>query len=68
MNRLEPVMFAALPRIAVLPRWPAAFLERLKGIRSARAALDVKSLPEHLKRDLGLAGGRSAVPRDPFRD
>jgi hypothetical protein len=61
-------MFAALPRIAVLPRCPASFIERLKEIRSARAALDVESLPEHLKRDLGLVAGRSSPPRDPFRD
>jgi hypothetical protein len=61
-------MFTAFPRIAVLPRWPALFLERFRGIRSAPATLDVKSLPEHLKRDLGLAGGRSSAPRDPLRD
>jgi hypothetical protein len=61
-------MFTTLPRIAVLPRWPAFFLERLKGIRSAPATLDVESLPEHVKRDLGLVGGRSSAPRDPFRD
>ena len=61
-------MFTALPRIAILPRRPASFLERWKNIRPARAPLDVESLPEHLKRDLGLVGGRPSAPRDPLRD
>ena len=61
-------MFTALPRVAALPRRPASFLERLKSIRSASAPLDVESLPEHLKRDLGLIGGRSSAPRDPLKD
>jgi hypothetical protein len=61
-------MFAALPRAAVLARRPASFLARFKPTTSAQARLDVDSLPEHLKRDLGLAGGRSSPPRDPFRD
>jgi hypothetical protein len=30
--------------------------------------LDVESLPDYLKRDLGLMGGRVAPPRDPLRD
>ena len=30
--------------------------------------LDVEGLPDHLKRDLGLMGGRAAPPRDPLRD
>jgi hypothetical protein len=61
-------MFTALARVAVLPRRPASVLVRLKHIRSASAPLDVKSLPEHLKRDLGLIGGRSSAPRDPLKD
>jgi hypothetical protein len=30
--------------------------------------LDVESLPDYMKRDLGLESGRSTPPRDPFRD
>jgi len=30
--------------------------------------LDIESLSDHLRRDLGLAGGRASPPRDIFRD
>ena len=46
-----------------LPLW-----RQLKDLlRPAPLVLDADSLPEHLKRDVGLAGGRPA-PRDPLRD
>ena len=31
-------------------------------------SLDPESLSEHMRRDLGLSGGRIAPPRDIFRD
>jgi hypothetical protein len=40
----------------------------LSRTRSALARLDIEGLPDHLKRDLGLIGGRSPPPRDPLRD
>jgi len=30
--------------------------------------LDLNTLPEHLKRDLGFAGGHASPLRDPLRD
>jgi hypothetical protein len=35
---------------------------------SHRQTLDPETLPDYLKRDLGLIGGRAALPRDPLRD
>ena len=32
------------------------------------STLDTESLPDDLKRDLGLMSGRAAPPRDPLRD
>jgi hypothetical protein len=46
-----------------------AFADRMRRLlRISAAPLDVEALPEHLKRDLGLIGGRAAQPRDPYRD
>ena len=38
--------------------------------RTARKAprLEADSLPDYLRKDLGLADGRVAMPRDPLRD
>ena len=36
--------------------------------RSRTPRLDVRSLPDHLKRDLGFLGGRDPAPRNVFRD
>jgi hypothetical protein len=61
-------MFAASPRFAVAPlRLGVSYLVRL-GRKAAGLMLETESLPDHLKRDLGLLDGRSAPPRDPFRD
>ncbi len=30
--------------------------------------INPKHLPDYLRRDLGLAGGRTSPPRDPLRD
>ena len=30
--------------------------------------INPKYLPDYLRRDLGLAGGRTSPPRDPLRD
>jgi len=53
-----------LPEAPGVPLW--RWLVRRPGPRTI--TLDVESLPDYLKRDLGLEGGRSAPPRDPFRD
>ena len=36
--------------------------------RMRPARLDAEDLPDYLKRDLGLLGGRAAPPRDAMRD
>ena len=36
--------------------------------RSRTPHIDVRSLPDHLKRDLGFLGGRDAAPRNLLRD
>lgn len=48
-----------------LPSWGA--LLRRFGKTSAQK-LDLESLPDHLKRDIGLLGGRETPPRDVLRD
>ena len=45
-----------------LSRWLQGRLRR-RGVR-----LDVAGLSDHLRRDLGLLGGRDAPPRDILRD
>lgn len=42
------------------------FLARIGSLGAAK--LDLESLPDHLKRDLGFLGGRETPPRDPLRD
>jgi hypothetical protein len=34
----------------------------------SRPKLDLKTLPDHLKRDLGFLGGHTSPIRDPLRD
>lgn len=49
--------------------WSVPLSRWLIDLRQARARkLDVESLSEHLRRDLGLAGGRVSPRRDIFRD
>jgi hypothetical protein len=61
-------MFAASPRFAVAPlRLGVARLVRF-GRKAAGLMLETESLPDHLKRDLGLLDGRTPAPRDPLRD
>lgn len=54
----------ALPRRPA-GRWRFAWPWRR---RAAPPVLDGEGLPEHLKRDLGLADGRGPSRRDPMRD
>jgi len=51
---------------SVAPRLPPMFGRLWSNRRAPR--LDVNSLPDHLKRDIGLLGGRPAPLRDLFRD
>lgn len=53
-----------------LPRANSILLRRWirKLIGPTPTMLDVESLPDYMKRDLGLEGGRGTPPRDPFRD
>jgi len=44
-----------------LPRWPWRR-------RPAPPVIEERSLPEHLRRDLGFADGRPSRRRDPMRD
>ncbi len=48
-----------------LPPWSAVLQLLGKG---GPPRLDLDSLPDHLKRDLGLLGGRDTPPRDLMRD
>ncbi|MBA3516511.1 MAG: hypothetical protein H0T75_02420 [Rhizobiales bacterium] len=49
--------------------WPPPLSRWLAGLRPAKTQkLDIESLSDHLRRDLGLAGGRASPPRDIFRD
>jgi hypothetical protein len=64
----EAEMFAASTRFAVAPlRFGVSRLIRL-GRKTAGLVIEAESLPDHLKRDLGLLDGRTAPPRDPLRD
>ncbi len=47
------------------PSWSA--LRQMLG-KGGPPRLDLESLPDHLKRDLGLLGGRDAPRRDLLRD
>ena len=62
-------MFAVSHRSPSLPRANGMLLRRWIGrlIGPRPTMLDVESLPDDMKRDIGLAGGRRAPPRDPFR-
>jgi hypothetical protein len=42
--------------------------QRLRSAGGRVPRLDIESLPEHLKRDLGISGGRASPRRDPMRD
>ena len=42
------------------------FGRAFRRIRTPR--LDIPTLPDHLKRDLGFLGGRDPFPRNPLRD
>ncbi len=53
--------------LASAGHWIPRFHALRWSVRRA-ARLDIDSLSEHLKRDLGIAGGRSSPPRDPMRD
>jgi hypothetical protein len=48
-------------RLPLLARFAKAF-------QASSHRLDVESLPDYLRRDLGLADGRTSPPRDPLRD
>jgi hypothetical protein len=60
-------MFAEFHLAAFRPltlRVPQSMVRR----EPARARLDFRALPDHLKRDLGFLDGQGAPPRDPLRD
>ena len=48
--------------------WPLPLPRWLRSRRNRAAKLELASLSDHMLRDLGLAGGRTAPPRDILRD
>jgi hypothetical protein len=65
---MEWVM-SQLARLRIVPEGLTLALIRWIGASPAKAIrLDVAHLPVHLKRDLGLADGRLAPPRNPLSD
>ena len=50
-------------------RWFPSWNTLLQGFgKNGAPKLDLESLPDHLKRDLGFLGGRETPPRDLLRD
>jgi hypothetical protein len=62
---------ASMPQViqftaSVTPRFPLVHARRWWKRRLPK--LDLNSLPDHLKRDLGFMGGRTSPMHDPLRD
>jgi hypothetical protein len=61
----DQIQSAALP--ASRP-WASTFQRLRQSLARRGPRLDLDSLPQHLKRDLGFSTGRLSAPHDPMRD
>jgi hypothetical protein len=63
----EAAMFCDIQASAVRPRWLRLKSAAAKPARRT-ARLDLETLPDHMKRDLGFLDGHAPAARDLMRD